>query len=35
VVFLTLFLGEYPEKYDPIIQDFPIEEELATNTGKS
>ena len=29
VVFLTLFLGEYPEEYNPIIQDFPIEEELA------
>ncbi|MDA7747090.1 purine permease [Psychromonas sp.] len=29
VVLLTLFLGEYPEKYNPIIQDFPIEEELS------
>ena len=28
VVFLTLFLGEYPEKYNPIIQDFPIDEEM-------
>ena len=29
VVFLTLFLGEYPEEYNPIIQDFPIDEDLA------
>ena len=29
VVFLTLFLGEYSEEYNPIIQDFPIEEELS------
>ena len=29
VVFLTLFLGEYSEEYNPIIQDFPIEEALS------
>gem|GEM_PF-5414561 len=29
VVFLTLFLGEYPEQYNPIIQDFPIDEEMS------
>ena len=29
VVFMTLFLGEYSEEYNPIIQDFPIEEELS------
>ncbi|WP_243834693.1 uracil-xanthine permease family protein [Psychromonas algarum] len=31
VVFLTLFLGEYPEKYHPIIQSFPIDEEIPSN----
>lgn len=29
VVFMTLFLGEYSEEYNPIIQDFPIDEELS------
>jgi xanthine permease XanP len=29
VVFLTLFLGEYTEDYNPIIQDFPIDEEIS------
>jgi len=28
VIFLTLFLGEYPEKYNPIIQDFPLDDEM-------
>ncbi|MGJ8581644.1 MAG: uracil-xanthine permease family protein [Psychromonas sp.] len=27
VILLTLFLGEYPEEYNPIIQDFPLDEE--------
>ncbi|WP_413691496.1 uracil-xanthine permease family protein [Psychromonas sp. KJ10-2] len=27
VIVLTLFLGEYPEEYNPIIQDFPLDEE--------
>ncbi|MEG3755054.1 nucleobase:cation symporter-2 family protein [Psychromonas arctica] len=27
VIILTLFLGEYPEEYNPIIQDFPLDGE--------
>jgi len=27
VVFMSLFLGEYPENYDPVVQDFPIVED--------
>jgi len=27
VIVLTLFLGEYPEEYNPIIQDFPLDNE--------
>jgi len=34
VVFLTLFLGEYAEEYNPIIQDFPIEEELSEDASR-
>jgi len=33
VVFMALFLGDYSETYDPIIQEFPIEEELVPATG--
>jgi len=28
VVSMTLYLGEYSEEYDPLIQDFPLEESL-------
>ncbi|MDN2663459.1 uracil-xanthine permease family protein [Psychromonas sp. 14N.309.X.WAT.B.A12] len=32
VIVLTLFLGEYPEEYNPIIQDFPLDDE---HSGKA
>jgi len=31
VIVLTLFLGEYPEEYNPIIQDFPLDDEHSNN----